>query len=451
MEVQLPQQQSVQINLNNKIITLHNVTIVKNPRIVKVDAAQYSNLLKGAAGGSAPIKLINGGSNTIKLPMPTLVPMKSSQTHAFIKTTVPSFNQMAPNSVIKQAPNIVTTQIIRTLQQTTGNGIIQLKPTLLTSQNTNTTFSNSVKLQTIPAKPTVIISPPKVTQSSASQNSPPKLSTALSPLKIQTTSVLTHPSPHVQVSSNQTSVITSKLSPVAENLTSRVSPSLNSAAKSPAILPIQTKVIVSPPLKNKIIDSNGSASPQAKKPCKKLEFPCIFCEEIFLDEPQSLMNHMNQEHADKLPKIEDRNISVTKVKEVIIADRKQNAAETSTIKYNDNSLKINESKSDIETSNESSSSDEDEDEDEEDNDEDIDDEDEECEEDDDESEVNDLIMDLENTQDTEEDEASSQDRSNTPESPEFEEHVPSQNDLHLSSEVFEEVFNEDEYDLDSNY
>ena len=37
---------SVQINFNNKIITLHNVTIVKNPKIISINARQYEDFIK---------------------------------------------------------------------------------------------------------------------------------------------------------------------------------------------------------------------------------------------------------------------------------------------------------------------------------------------------------------------------------------------------------------------
>jgi hypothetical protein len=443
MEVQLPQQ-SVQINLNNKIITLHNVTIVKNPRIVKVDAAQYSNLLKGVAVG-APIKLLNGAPNALKLPMPSLVPMKSFQTAPALVKSTPIFRQASAPSVIhvnqtpviKQASNFVSNhQLIRTFQPTqpvtTNGGTIQVvKPMLFASQQSPALVSSPVKMQTIPVKPTVIISPQKA---NTNEMTPKKILPAdhqqqhhvkfqlqpQSPPPLQSLS-----SSPPQIVSNQTSVITKPT----------LSPPVATAASLPIIapvLPIKTKVIVSPPLKTKCIEEPQLQ--EAKKPCNKLEFRCMFCKEVFFDEPQHLLEHMNTSHSEKLAEkpTDQKKTVVEEVDEVNTHVLKNEPPKQGSL-----------SSASPSASSSSSSSD---------------DEDEEMTQDDDEEEVNDLIMDLEEDdnsdmgEDEEESNDGSQDRTNTstPESPEFEEHVPSQNDSVVSAVEAGEQYDEDDYDIDGN-
>lgn len=399
MEVQIPQQQSVQINLNNKIITLHNVTIVKNPRIVKVDAAQYSNLLLKSANGGAPIKFVtsngNGTANSIKLPIPSLVPMKRIAT----TTTTPVIQ-----TVIKQQqPNIMTTQVIKTIQQP------QLPLTFKTSPTILTATVPSTKIQTIPVKqqPTVIITPPK------QQQQPPPLTVDVSPPPIQQIKF------NIQsTQQNQTSVIT-KPAPIIINSTA----SLTTAPTIPApaaVLPIQTKVIVSPPIKNKIKDNGDDlSSPSPKK--SKVELECVFCEEKFVNEPQKLVEHVKNIHPEKIPKKDEESQDLNNTE---IDEKMESSSESSS-----------ESSDSDESSSESEGEEEEDEE----------------EDDDDASEVNDLINDLEDTQDTI---ASSQE----PESPEFEEHVPSQlsNSQEEENEIKDEIdelfaADDDDYEWDCKY
>lgn len=439
MEVQIPQQQQkVQISLNNKIITLHNVTIVKNPRIVKVDAAQYSSLLLKGANG--PIKFVNGSavSSPIKLPIPSLVPMKRVVTGAPVKlaTTTASQNVTNPviQTVIKQAsPNFITTQFIKTNQQQqfTINGILpQFKSqTILTSTPVVSTANSPTKIQTIPVKQqsTVIISPPK---------NPTAVITSPSKQHQQVIHPLAEiPPPQIkfnyQTSPNQTSVIT----PIVVNTASQASPKINGTSTTPAILPIQTKVIVSPPIKNKNLDILASVAaeelplnpPSPKR--SKIEFQCIFCKEKFLDDPQLLVNHMKILHPEKIPNEKNnQETDLNNKNENVLEEEEKMDSSSSSSSSDSSDSSSNESSSD-ENDDENMSEDE---------------------EDDDASEVNDLINDLEDTQDTE---ASSQERSNTPESPEFEEHVPSQNDANVN-EIKEEVDDyfaadeEDQYEWD---
>lgn len=328
MEVQSPQ--SVQINFKNKIITLHNVTIVKNPKIITIDAKHYSNLLKGSPNGK-----LNGTTTTpIKIQMPSLVPMKT-QTIAF------KVNQQTP--VIKEVPKLSSTKFITTIQSP-KNGAVPLK------QTTVVPLSSPMKLHTFPLKhqPTVIISPPKTNIASTITQS---ISSSLPQVQLK---------PKYLISNNQ--------------------------IKPPTAAP--TKVIISPPQKNKISPCIITP-PEAKRLCTKLEFRCIFpgCNESF-DESNLLVDHMKLQHAEKvrLPATECNN-EIEAVKPV-----EQVVKSVSPILQN---LK-KESLSD-DSSNE-----------------------------DDESEVNDLIMDLEDTttQDTAE-----------PDSPEFEKHVPESSEFeqHLAS------------------
>ncbi|CRK96836.1 CLUMA_CG009879, isoform A [Clunio marinus] len=238
MEVQSPQ--SVQINFNNKIITLHNVTIVKNPKIITIDASAYSNFLKGS-----PVKLGNGipvttttAISPLKLSMPTLVPLKpSSESPQLVTSRVAcSF----PNStLVKQLPKFTTAQVIKTIQ--TKNSITTNPPI------------TPVKLQQIPVKtqPTVIISPPKKIVS----NSP-------SPVKVE--------------------------APIYPQTSTSTVPTIETSIAVP------TKVIISPPLKNKISPCSLT-SPERKRRCSKLDFRCLFCNEVY-DDSSLLVEHLKQQH-----------------------------------------------------------------------------------------------------------------------------------------------------------
>lgn len=365
MEVQIPQQ-SVQINLNNKIITLHNVTIVKNPRIVKVDAAQYSNLLLKSANG--PIKFVTNGTTSmpLKLPMPSLVPMQKISTASPFKITNATVPVQTPviQTVIRQqhhqSPHII-------------NGIVpQLKPTFIST----VTATPAAKIQTLPVKsqPSVIISPPK--SASVSSVLPASQTPVISK------PVLASPQPAIQIYN-----------------------------ASPPILPIQTKVIVSPSSTKR--DAIDEQPPSPKK--SKLEFRCMFCVETFFDDPQLLYDHMRARHPDKIP---------SEKKDEIISEKLESSSSSSSSSDSDSS----DSSSDQESTSDDEGAMS-------------------CE-DDDASEVNDLINDLERSDDSTQDtRASSQERSNTPESPEFEQHVPSEQNVEIPSEIKEE-FGDDDYEWD---
>lgn len=410
MEVQIPQQ-SVQINLNNKIITLHNVTIVKNPRIVnvKVDAAQYSNLLLRGANG--PIKFVTNGATatatSLKLPVPSLVPMSKVSTVTplkFASTTVP-VQQPTPviQTVIKQA------QVVKQPSLSINGIFPQLKPTLYSALASPAV----TKIQTVPvvkSQPTVIISPPKVVPS------PPKqqISHASSNEQIKV---------HFQPpAANQTSVITKP--PV---LVSPQPVTHHQNGNSSAILPIQTKVIVSPPSlkKQAPVEEEISKPPSPKK--SKLEFQCMFCERVFIGNPQQIIDHTRFEHPEKIPSGKGEAVVSCEIKqepELLIPDDVK--VETSSSSSSSSSDSSNNESSSDSSSTSSDSSDTSSD-------------DEMSVDDDDASEVNGLINDLEeleeSTQDTQ---VSTQERSNTPESPEFEEHVPSQN-FEAIKEIKEEI------------
>lgn len=338
MEVQSPPR-SVQINFKNKIITLHNVTIVKNPKIITIDAKHYSNLLKGSPNG----KLLGGTTTPIKIQMPSLVPMKTipTQNIAF------KINQQQ-SPVIKEIPKVVTTT------PPPKNGLFQFKSASIVPCSA---LGNPVKLQTLPSnqQPSVIISPPKATIASTPLNQ------SLPQTKIQL-------KPKFVVS--------------------------NSPTKTPTATPV--KVIISPPHKNKTSPCIITP-PDAKRPCKKLEFRCIFtgCDEIF-DESNVLVDHIKIKHAES----------------VRMPSPEENKVESET---HNNVQQVFASKSSTTQVNESEDSDNE----------------------DDESEVNDLIMDLEDTttQDTTE-----------PESPEFEKHVPESPvfEKHVPLIKEEEIKSEDE-------
>jgi len=362
MEVQQLPQQSVQINLNNKIITLHNVTIVKNPRIVKVDAAQYSNLLKGAVSGNGQqIKFVNSGAVNVKLPMPSLVPMKSAPSLIRTSPTILTANHNLQNNtvivnqnpLIKHGGNYVQTHFIKTIQQpalASSNGF-QFKQNALVASSQNASTNNApptlvspVKFQAIPMKQTVIISPPKISTASAAL-SPQKNSPSLVPQNIIKVVQATTPPPLIQTISQpkdqnainqQTSVITKP--PILVNPTSITSPNNNNnnpnVNLSAPVLPIKTNVIVSPPLKNKKNPNVESLSPtETKKQCTKFEFQCIFCQATFINEPKLLMEHMREYHAEKIPqqngikpaadKIEEAKVAFEEPKQVFCEEPKQ--------------------------------------------------------------------------------------------------------------------------------
>lgn len=311
MELQSPQ--SVQINFNNKIITLHNVTLLKNPKIITIDAKHYSNLLKGSPNG----KLHGSGKMAVPTPinlqMPSLVPMKKLSSAQAI-----SFRVNQPTPVIKEVPSVVA-----------KSGAFQLKTTA--RMIPSSTFTNgAVKLQAFPIKhqPTVIISPTKASIAS----------TPVPEIK-----------PKVLISNNQIKPLTS----------------------TPA------KVIISPPQKNKVSPC-VLTPPEPKKPCKKLQFHCIFpeCSKIF-EESNLLVEHMKLQHTEsvRLPITKDEvQLKVEDCKNKIFEEKKANLQKEG--------LNTREFSTD---------------------------------DDEDDEEINDLVMHLEDgtTQDTAE-----------PESPEFEAHVP---------------------------
>jgi uncharacterized C2H2 Zn-finger protein len=304
MEVQSPQ--SVQINFNNKIITLHNVTIVKNPKIITIDAKQYSNFLKGSPNGK-----LNGTSQApaaLKLQIPSLVPMKALSPLKLTQQT----------QVIKEVPRKIITSI---------------QPPAIPAP----ALTNQIKLQAFPLKPSsVIISPPKANIAS------------------------NHLSNAIKVQLKPNFVINSIKPPISA----------------------PTKVIISPPLKNKVSPC-AITPPEAKKICQKLEFRCIFsgCDKVF-DVSEHLVVHMEKDHAEsvQLPPVKAAEAPV----EDEPSDEEKPPVEVEPPKTSEPVVNLKEEPED--------STDEE-----------------------DESEVNDLIMDLEDTttQDTAE-----------PESPEFEKHEP---------------------------
>lgn len=395
MEVQAPQ--SVQINFNNKIITLHNVTIVKNPKIITIDATQYSNFLKGS-----PVKLSNATTATtpVKFQLPSLTAVKKPQivTGNVSFKTSPAFGKpIVLNQAlgIPQLPKLTSpSQVIRTIQP--KNGVVQLKSaTHVITSMSSPTASNDSKLQTFLRKPqqqTVIISPPKVSINNT-------------PAKVQ-----------LKPASAPTYVIAK--SPVVANPV---------AAKP---LPTQTKVIISPPQKNKISPCDITP-PDAKRPCNKLDFHCLFCKNVY-DDSNLLVEHLRLEHSQSVKEelkysqsvkvesiknepVKESSVKVEKEPKPPVLVKPSSPALMDTANHIESRLSENESDGG----------------------------------DDDESEVNDLIMDLEETQDTA---TSSQARSGTPESPEFEEHVPpiavkQEAELQLEDEAMNDDSHEDlDYD-----
>jgi hypothetical protein len=152
MELQAPQ--SVQINFNNKIITLHNVTIVKNPKIITIDASQYSNFLKGS-----PVKLNNAvptstASATLKIQMPT---------STVAQKTVPFSHKPASSLVFNQTPITQLPKLGSQVLRTIPSSMITQFKTSPGSISSNL-IRSPIKLQTISVnnqKPAVLITPPK--------------------------------------------------------------------------------------------------------------------------------------------------------------------------------------------------------------------------------------------------------------------------------------------------
>lgn len=64
---------SVQINFNNKIITLHNVTIVKNPKIISINARQYEDFIKATTN-----KFNSSSSIQLQKPSVLSLPQRSA-------------------------------------------------------------------------------------------------------------------------------------------------------------------------------------------------------------------------------------------------------------------------------------------------------------------------------------------------------------------------------------
>lgn len=254
MEVQSPQ--SVQINFNNKIITLHNVKLVKNPKIITIDASQYSSLLKGS-----PVKLSSNAatstSSPIKIQMPSLAPMKAVQVSASnsIRFNQPVNSFMLQRSIITQVPKLASPQVIRTILSPQKNASF-ISPSISEENCKATTY------QAIPKKqqPTVIISPPKsiVTNNSSQPNTP---QVAPIPTKV--------------IAKSPTSVVT--------------------IAKSE---PLPAKVIISPQQKNKV-SPVIIPQPEAKRQCQMLKFSCIFCKDIFEDS-DVLVQHLKIKHPESI-------------------------------------------------------------------------------------------------------------------------------------------------------
>lgn len=387
MEIQAPQ--SVQINFNNKIITLHNVTIVKNPKIITIDASNYANFLKGT-----PVKLSNAATSMtpLKMQMPSLAQVKKPPQTITFKTSPTGLNQ---TPVIRQVPNLIQQQVIRTVQSV--NGVMQFKPSPVTvvssaGQNGMYTFQSSTQPLPVRQQQTVIISPPKATlnQQARFQVKPQSAPTYVI-AKSSTTPTIVNARPVIM---NPPPLFHSTLAVIKPNPTI-ISPQATPTIVTPQATP--TKVIISPPQKNKISPCVLSA-PKAKRPCK-LEFHCIFCKDIFNDS-SDLVDHLRVRHPESVrdpseatmrmnhePMEANRELSIEPKVEISM---KVEVLPAVLLPVSQTCAKENSSESDLTD-------------------------------DEDEREVKDLIMDFEETQDNP---ASSQDRSETPDSPEFEEHVP---------------------------
>lgn len=255
MEVQSPQ--SVQINFNNKIITLHNVTIVKNPKIITINASQYPNLLKGS---QIKLPTINGASTAAAAGSPVAV-----------NGTVP-----APTSAanVKSSPQPVAT--VKTAQL---SNLIPFKNASTLSANAIKSFpklgvlqlkspiggANTLKLQSVPVvkstQSTVVVSPPKTTTVTNGTGTPMK----------------------VQIKPFQANSFVISKPP----------------QKSPSNAATPAKVIISPPQKHKIETSPTAGQPEAKKFCQNLPFCCILCKESY-DNSDMLIEHMKNVHPETL-------------------------------------------------------------------------------------------------------------------------------------------------------
>lgn len=421
MEIQTPR--SVQINFQNKIITLHNVTIVKNPRIVTIDASNYANFLKGS-----PVKVSNASTATtpLKIQMPSLAQVKKSPQAITFKTS-PTMPNQTP--VIRHVPSLMQQQVIRSVHSV--NGVMQFKPSpVCVVSSAGHSFQSSI--QSLPVRQqqqTVIISPPKATLNqqvkfqvkpqSAPTYAIAKSATTPTIVKakpvIMNTPTMIHSTPAV-IKPNPT-IISPQLTPtiispkVAKTIvssqwtpmivSSKAAPTIVSPQAAPTIVSPQaapTKVIISPPQKNKISPCVLS-SPKAKRPCKKLEFHCIFCKDVF-DDSSDLVDHMRVRHPESVRDPSEATTEANhepmevgqelKLEPKVEISMNVDVLPSAPLPASQACAKKSSSEGDLRD-------------------------------DEDESEVKNLIMDFEETQDTA---ASSQDRSETPDSPEFEEHVP---------------------------
>lgn len=369
MEVQ--PSENLQINFKNKTITLHNVKILKNPKIITIDASQYANFLKGS-----PIKLTNATTNTspVKFQIPSLVPMKKTSVLSNsiqIKTnSATSFFGQSQGTVLNNISPLSSSPAFQTIQS--KNGFVQFKTTPVPSSS----FNSSLRIQTVTKQqqPTVILCPQKLIGSNI-------------------------PSVKIERKPQETLLKTNSLL-------------LQPKAAVPSFMvkiPVQPKLIISPPQKNKVSPCI-IAPPEAKRPCKKLEFHCIFCKDVF-DDTNFLTEHLKENHSEpittsitieksiNMPNKEDLIVPVHKSS---IPDPQNSIVKVECPDANDEVLEG---------------------------------------EDDDESEVNDLVMDLEETQDTL---TSDQSRSETPESPEFEQLAP------LVSVKAEEPINDANCEIDDD-
>lgn len=394
MEIKAPQ--SVQINFKNKIITLHNVTIVKNPRIVTIDASNYANFLK-----NSPVKLSNAATamTPIKVQMPSLAQVKKPPQTITFKTSPSLLNQ---TPVIRQVPSQMQQQVIRSVHSV--NGIMQYKPSPVSVvSSAGHSFQSSI--QSLPVRQqqqTVIISPPKATLNQqvkfqVKPQSAPTYATAKSvttPTIVKTKPVIMNPPTMVHstpavIKPNPT-IISPQLTPT------NVSPKAAPTIVSPQAVP--TKVIISPPQKNKISPCVLSP-PKAKRPCKKLEFHCIFCKDVFNDS-SDLVDHLRVRHPESVREpseaTTETNHEPMEVGQELPVEPKveisMNVEVLPSAPLPASQARVKKCSSEDDLTD-----------------------------DEDESEVKNLIMDFDETQDTA---ASGQDRSETPDSPEFEEHVP---------------------------
>jgi hypothetical protein len=241
MELQTPQ--SVQINFNNKIITLHNVTIVKNPKIITIDASQYSNFLKGS-----PVKLNNAvsaniasASNLRKDQIATLDPTQKTVHFSQKPTSSIVYNQ----TPITQLPKLGS-QLLRTFPVSISSNLIR----------------NPMKLQTISVN--------KQTAAVIQTRTQPKPSTSNeNDLQVQFKGQIKN------AEAGDSRVISKQLN------------SQSIAGKAP----LQPKTIIG--LSN--LSQSDDGPPVAKKQCRQLEFFCICCKDVFNDSNE-LVHHIKLKH-----------------------------------------------------------------------------------------------------------------------------------------------------------